>query len=322
MGKVAESLENWLACGLAQRRTQARIDRCGERWSRGGIHQRFDAAMANLPEESAEAVAEAASTLFADALWLDELIDTLASELRDDPFFEPPFPPLHTDVHQGLVVFQDRRLMIAAGTTGIGPIAARKSARRGPTSVGFTGRLTVLKFLKAGDALISLWKAPPLKSDFSAATAGRCTRVGERRLEDGDLIVVDGREQGYVIEHARSSLVIIQAEIILDQAPVRAEFDSATGDYVGCSANDDGSSRIQMLTTLLRKLAAPGAFAAIADFLGHPDFFVRWHAMRELLGIDVEAALPHLRHMADQDPHPDPRRAARALLERLERMDA
>jgi hypothetical protein len=322
MGKAAESLENWLACRLAQRLTQARIDCCGERWSRGAIQQRFDAAMAKLPEESAEAVAAAASTLFADVFWLDELIDTLASELRDDPFFEPPFTPLHTDVHQGLVVFQDPRLMIAAGTTGIGPIAARKSAPRGPTSVGLTGRLTVLKFLKAGDALISLWKAPPLGPDFSAATAGRCIRVGERRLEDGELIVVDGREQGYVIEHARSSLVMIQAEIMLDQAPVRAEYDSATGEYVGCSANDDGSSRIQMLTTLLRKLDSPGAFGAIADFLSHPDFFVRWHAMRELLGIDVEAALPHLRRMAAQDPHPDPRRAARAVLDRIERKAA
>ena len=322
MGKAGESLENWLACRSAQRSTQARIDGCGKRWSRSAVHQRFDAAMSRLPEESAEAVAAAASALFADPLWLDELIGTLASELAGDPFFEPPFPPLHTDVHQGLVVFQDPRVMIAAGTTDIGPIAARKSARRGPTSVGFIGRLTVLKFVKAGDAVISLWEAPRLGPDFSGSKAGCCARVGERRLKDGDLIVIDGREQGYVIEHARSTLVIIQAEITLDQAPIRAEFDSTTGAYVGCSANGDGASRIQMLATLLRKLDEPRAFDAIADFLRHEDFFVRWHVMRELLGIDVEAALLHLRQMAEHDAHEEPRQAARALLERIERKAA
>ena len=41
--------------------------------------------------------------------------------------------------------------------------------------------------------------------------------------------------------------------------------------------------------------------------------------MKELLGLDAAAALPHLKRMAATDPHPDPRRAARAVLDRLER---
>ena len=68
----------------------------------------------------------------------------------------------------------------------------------------------------------------------------------------------------------------------------------------------------------LLKLDCDGAFAVIAPFLEHSDFFVRWHVMKELLGIDAEAALPHLRHMAARDPHPDTRRAARSVLDRLE----
>jgi len=322
MGNAAHSLAEWLTSKPAQRRTQQRIDHCGKSWSCDEVHQRFDAAMAALPSESAEAIAEAVAALLADESWLDTLIDTLAAELAGDPFFEPPFPALHTEVHQGLVVYQDPRVAIAAGATGIGQLAARKTAKRGATSVSFTGRLTVLRFLKAGDASISLWKAPPLGPEFSAASAGPCARTGERRISDGDLLVIDGRRQSYVVEHAKSSLLILQAEIMLDQAPVKVEFDSETGQYIGCSANDDGSSRIQMLTTLLRKLDAPQAFAAIADFLGHGDFFVRWHAMRELLGIDLEAALPHLRTMAARDPHAEPRRAARALLDRIERKAA
>ena len=41
--------------------------------------------------------------------------------------------------------------------------------------------------------------------------------------------------------------------------------------------------------------------------------------MKELLGIDAKAALPHLKLMAARDPHPDARAAARQVLDRIER---
>jgi len=37
--------------------------------------------------------------------------------------------------------------------------------------------------------------------------------------------------------------------------------------------------------------------------------------MRELLALDADAALPPLRRMADRDPHPEVRAAARQTLE-------
>jgi len=318
MDRAAQSLDDWLASPKAQRRTRQRIEACGANWAQGPIHRRFDAAMASLPDETPETVAGAISAIFADDTWLDELIDTLAADLAHDSFFEPPFRAMNTDLNRGLIVYEDHRVTIAVGATPIGQLGARKSGPRGATSVNLTGRVAVFKFVKAGGARISLWEAPALGADFSGASAGACLRTGERQLADGDMLVVDGRRQSFVIEHARSSLLILHAEITSGQAPVRAEFDSTSGRYLGCSANSDSASRIQMLTTLLRKLEAPQAFAAIADFLDHEDFFVRWHAMRELLGIDLEAALPHLRRMAARDTHPEPRRAARALLKRIE----
>jgi hypothetical protein len=174
----------------------------------------------------------------------------------------------------------------------------------------------VLKFVKAGGARISLWEAPPITAAFTAADAGQCARTGELRLADGDILTIDGRHQGYVIEQARANLLVLQAEISLDAGPLSVEYDSATLSYVGCSATSDGASRIQMITTLLRRLGGDAAFPAVAAFLDHPDFFVRWHVMRELLGIDAEAALPHLKRMAARDPHDDVRRAARSVLDR------
>jgi hypothetical protein len=311
-------LQTWLSDRGAQRRTQRSIDRFGRDWDDGPVQRRFDAAMAALPDESAETVAEAVRALFADDFWVDSLVGGLAGELGEDPFFEPPFRSINTDIHAGLIVYEDERLTIAAGVTNVARLAAKKTTPRGATSIGFTGRVTVLKFVQAGDALLSFWEAPEITASFTAADAGQCRKTGERRLADGDILVVDGRRRTYVIEQARANLLVLQAEITRDQAPLNVEYDSASLAYVGCSANGDGASRIQMITTLLRKLDCDGAFDAVAAFLGHEDFFVRWHVMKELLGIDAAAALPHLRRMAATDPHPDARRAARKVLDRLE----
>jgi hypothetical protein len=319
---VGKDLETWLADRLRQRATQADIHAFGRDWDLGPVHRRFDEAFAAVAAPTAEKVAEAASALFADDRWIDALIDDLAAKMREDPFFDPPFRHLTSGVHCGLLVYENDKLSISAGVSGAAQLAARKNRPRGPTSVAFPGQLNVLKFVRAGGARLSFWEAPRITPAFTAADAGRCVRTGERDIEDGEILVIDGRSQSYVIERLRGSLVLIQAQIALGQASLSVEYDSATGAFVGCSATSDASSRIQMVTTLLRKLGRDDAFPAIAALLDHEDFFVRWHVMKELLGLDAGAALPHLRRMAASDPHPDPRRAARAVIDRIEAQTA
>lgn len=314
---VGQELQHWLADRGEQRRTQDSIDAFARKWSRGPVQQDLDRIMAALPAQTAGAAAAAIGALFASDAWIEALIDGLADRLRADPFFEPPFRAINSDIHSGLIAYEGGQVSIAAGVVNVAQLAAKKTARRGARSVGFSGRVTVLKFVKAGGARISLWEAPPITAGFTAPQAGQCAKTGERDLADGDILTIDGRFQSYVIEQARTNLLILQAEITLDQAPLSVEYDSASFSYVGCSATGDGASRIQMITTLLRKLGCEGAFEPVAAFLDHPDFFVRWHVMKELLGIDAEAALPHLKRMAARDPHPDARRAARTVLDRL-----
>lgn len=315
---VGQELQHWLADQGQQRATRKAVDAFVRDWDQGPVQQGFDRAMAALPAQSAEAVAAAARILFADDGWVEALIDGLARQISADPFFDAPFRAINSDIHKGLIAFEDQRVSIAAGVVDVARLAAKKTSKRGATSVGFSGRVAVLKFVKAGGARLSLWEAPRIATGFTAAEAGQCAKTGEREIVDGDVLTIDGRYQSYVIERARANMLLLQAEITIDQAPVSVEYDSATLSYVGCSATGDGASRIQMITTLLRKLGAADAFEPVAAFLDHQDFFVRWHVMKELLGIDAEAALPHLRRMAARDPHSDARRAARTVLDRLE----
>lgn len=314
---VAHEHRDWLADPSRQRKTRKSIGAFARDWRDGPVQRLIGAAIADAHGQGAESIAQAVRGLFADDGWSGTLIGALCDQLRADPMFSPPFRTLSTGILNGLLAYSDADVSIAASVIGITELAAKKSARREASSINFTGRLSVFKFVRAGEALLSFWEAPEITAGFSRAEAGRCRRTGERSLADGDILTLDGRSQSYVIEHARSNLFVLQAEIMTDQAPLSVEYDSASLGFVACSANGDTASRIQMITTLLRKLACEGTFEPVAAFLDHPDFFVRWHVMKELLGIDVEAALPHLKRMAARDPHADVRRTARAVLDRL-----
>lgn len=315
---VDAELAAWGADRRRQRETSDAANRLALAWGQGPVHRRFGETFDAVTEDSAESVAAAAAALLADDAWLDGLIDTLAAEMRRNPWFEPPFRALNGDLHTGLIVYEDDKVTIAAGISRAAPLAARKTAKRNAASVNFTGQVSVLKFVKAGRATLSFWEAPEIGLHFSAETAAPCRHTGRRRIEDGEILTIDGRRQAYAIDRVRSNMLLVQAVVKTGQAPLSVEYDAATCAYVGASAVDDSDSRIQMVTTLVRKLGRADAVPVLARFLDHPSFFVRWHVMREMLGLDVAAALPHLRRMAEADPHPDARVAAGSVLGRAE----
>ena len=82
--------------------------------------------------------------------------------------------------------------------------------------------------------------------------------------------------------------------------------------FIGASSTDEASSRVQMMVSLLRTMEREDALPLIEEALASPHFYTRWHIMRELLAMDADAALPPLRRMAADDPHPEVRAAARA----------
>ena len=317
---VGTELLTWCRDKAAQAAARAQADAFTNAWNEGPAHRRFTDAMASLDARTAEAVAAKMVELFEDEQWLNALVGQLAEALRRNPFVEAPFRHTNSDVHKGLIAFEDEHVSVGAGITSVASLAEKKRQKGRRASIAFSGQVEVFKFIKAGQARLSFWEAPRIKADFTGGSAGRCWRSGERRIEDGAVLTVDGRWQSFSIDHAASNLVVLQATVKPDRAPLSVEYDSVSHEFVGCSAADDSASRIQMIATLLRKLDSGAAFPVLAEFLDHPNFFVRWHVMRELLGLDVEAALPHLKRMAISDRHTETRRAARSTLESIGRL--
>src|SRR3546814_4828866 len=164
--------------------------------------RKFAQAMAALPSGSAEAVAEAAQRLFGDSGWLEPALDALAVGLANDPFFELPLPRLHSEIHDGILLFEDDKVSVAIGVTGADKLAVKKNVERDVASIVFTGHMSVLKFIRSGEALLSFWEAPPIRSGFAASEPSRCNPAGRRRLGDGETLIVVGRVTSYVIDNS------------------------------------------------------------------------------------------------------------------------
>jgi HEAT repeat protein len=72
-----------------------------------------------------------------------------------------------------------------------------------------------------------------------------------------------------------------------------------------------------MMLSLLRIMDRKDAVPVFREAARGRHFYARWEAVRELLALDVEAALPELEAMAAADAHPEVRAAAGETLAML-----
>jgi hypothetical protein len=308
-------LAAWIANREAQGRSYRRVDACAQKWSVHPLMTQIEREVSELAQRTPDNLLAAARRFMDRTGDIDALMGELIATSRLDPFFRPPLLPVTADLHSSLLLYDHPELSIALGVSGVDDLAAKKSGGRGPASVNFPGYVILLRFVDAGGATMSFWEAPRIGENFVGAEAGPCRMVGRRRIADGEEVVLDGRYQSFVIDHAERAIVYYQAVARAQCAPVAAEYDSETLRFIGASSTDEAASRIQMMVSLLRALDREDALPLFEKALEDSPFYARWHIMREMLALDADAALPALRAMAAGDPHPDVRAAARQSLE-------
>jgi hypothetical protein len=310
------ALAAWLADSGAQQRSRDAVDAVAQTWSHHSLMTTLETRLAALPQpRDVVAVLDAARAFLDREDDITALMLAMIRGSRNDPFFRPPLQPVSSDVQAGLLLYHHRDLSISLGLTGADMLAAKKAGARGGASITFSGTTGLFRFVKSGDATLSFWEAPPIGHDFVAARAGQCRLIERRKVSDGEEIVVDGRSQSFVIEHAASDILYFHATVRPEAAPLSAEYDSRTFAFVGASSTDEEASRIQMMVSMLRTMEREDAVPLIEEALASPHFYTRWHVMRELLALDADAAQPHLKRMAADDPHPEVRAAARQTLD-------
>ena len=312
--KIGPELSAWLSDHGRQLQSRAAADTWRAHWSAHPMFAELRAELDGMPQRNAEGVLAAADRFMDRLDDIQGLLGDLIAGASADPFFAPPLTPTKTEINTGYMLYADAGLTIGLGVVSADALAAKRVSAEGQTAISFTGFMTSYRFLKAGGATLSFWEAPESSSHFSQEVAGSCRLVGRQQLQDGARHLMDGRYQSLVIEHAKSDMLCLQAIVHVRAAPLSVDYDSRTFRYIGAASTDEASSRTQTMVTLLRLMNRADAMPELEQELQSPHFYTRWHVMREMLALDAERALPHLRLMADSDPHPEVRFAATQTL--------
>lgn len=308
-----EALAAWLGNGPARASTEAAMGALAAELAAMPALAALRRGLAPAAEAGADAVLGLARRFVEDDGAIGGIVGSALAAASIDPMCRPPMRASRNDVQDGLLLFSHPLLAVQLAVMSAEALALKRRSEAS-VPISFTGQRSLFRFLKGGEAILSLWEAPPIGPGFTAAGADRCWLRERRPLADGDSIEVDGRFESFVVDRAESDLVYIFASTSLEASPVAAEYDPATRELIATSSTDDAGSRTQMMLALLRTMGRRDAAPLFAGLLDARHFHARWQAMREFLALDAQLALPHLEVMAAADPHPDVREAAAATL--------
>ncbi|HEY0412798.1 MAG TPA: HEAT repeat domain-containing protein [Allosphingosinicella sp.] len=309
-----DALAAWFEDRNARGRSAAAVERFGRAFRERPEFATLAAELDDARGLGAGPVLAAAARYLADEAAVEAALAAMIGAARDDPFFRPPLRTPMSEIHTGLILFDHPALTIFVAVMSPDSLAAKRTFRDGAASISFGGQQAIYRFLRSGGATLSFWQAPELGAGFVGDPDLRCRLAGRRAIADGETVPLDGRREAFVIEHAVSDLVYLQALTPIGAAPVMAEFDSATLAFVGASSTDEIGSRVGTMVSLLRAMDRTDAAPLFAEALRTAHFHGRWHVMREFLALDADRALPYLRNMAVCDPHPEVRAAAAQTL--------
>ncbi|MBX9797031.1 hypothetical protein [Sphingomonas sp.] len=294
--------------GLAARRTRDQAQ--ARDWQNSAAYRHAIATLEGPADDGAEAVAARAMRLLADGGWVADLLVPLVAALAADPLAEPPFRVQRDALKLGAVLIDHPAASITATILSADALAGLPPAE----TIVVPGRMTVVRYHR-GSGVLHLWRTAAAGDDFCAANATPCLPAAAIALADGLVRRIDGRTHAQLVAPV-SDVVTLTANIRAGAALLSREYDRASGRFLRAAALDDWPSRAELMLTFLRHASRAEAAAAFEAASHDPAHFLRWAAMREWLAMDARAALPRLRQMGD-DPHPEVRAAARAMIARL-----
>ncbi|UHH09654.1 hypothetical protein LU699_15530 [Luteimonas fraxinea] len=241
---------------------------------------------------------------------IETLVNEELSRFTQSPIYSAAVRTVDTDVFNGFVLYDDEEIRVSLVTVGAIALRVKKNKRDQNTVYGTTmqGTDSLIRFVKSGNAVLNLWKSEAFGRN-EALTTRFMKPVPDAALSDDDVLFMEGGVDGMSIASLDSSVLFILVVRNRARIPVNAHY-SSDGQLHSCTASDMKSSRIQLLATLIRELDWKAGSEHLSNLSDHPDHFVRWHLMRELVALDQPVARVRIERAATEDPHPQVREAA------------
>ncbi len=299
---------------IADAATLAAADRrsvaIAREWRASDPYRSLEAAFADVDADDAEGVADIAEAMLRDASWVGPLLHPLIAALVADPWFEPPLKVSRDPLRTGAILQENRAVTLSAVVLSADALAAMPAAK---TMVA-SGRMAIVRYVRAGHARLRCWCAGPIGGDIATQAAASAREIAPLSLTDNTVVRQDGRDHAYLLERATSDVVTLTMTIRAGAAPYAREYCQEDGALLKIAALDDAPARAAILLALLRLSGRRDAAAAFDRATRDGAFYLRWQAMREWLALDATAASSRLAEMAAEDPNEEIRTAARATI--------
>lgn len=281
-------------------------------------------ALDRLEAPDVEAVFNAL-TPFGDRLdRISSLLRTLVSRCADDTLFTSTFAgghdPLSNDNGVANLTLFDHPLATVSLHSWAAQIAVAPGGVVAPPLVIQTpGRVTLLRGLGPGFAVFHRWSCAGW-GENSPPGAARCQSEPALRIDASRYFRVDGRREAIAFHAGSRGFAAVQISATPGGNTHVLEFDPRSGRCINALPANVNDSRIMMMLATLRQLGRTNE-ATLARFLEHPNFAVRWQAMRELLALLGPAGTDRLETFLARERHPSVLEAGhrtRALLQQMQ----
>ena len=226
-----------------------------------------------------------------------------------------PFSPIEGAYFTGMVVLQTKRAISLVMAIDPHDLAIKKRRKPGKLgTIGFSGTLSLTKILKGTRLTVRPWTVEPCDDACDlVANPPKAEALPEVHYREGESFWRNPTEETEFLA-ADGPVLLVQSQMLTGPMPVSLEYDVDTLKLLKAAAVSPEPTRLQMLSTITRLFDRQDGFETVSALLEYPQHFVRWHAMRELLALDSERALPLLLAMMESDPQPSVRRAAQATV--------
>ncbi|HZG08119.1 MAG TPA: HEAT repeat domain-containing protein [Allosphingosinicella sp.] len=268
-------------------------------------------------EVSDEAALRAITDFFSEER-VHALIGKEWDNFNSTPLHVSPFASLNDSFYRGVCVYTSTRAVSLLVVLDPYELAARKRRTPGDQrTMTFTGRYSSVKVVTGNFLRVRKWEIDPYDDTADLRGAPPAVRLlGEFDIRPGETLHL-GPFQEVDFLKADGLVMVMLSNIVEAEAPMSLVVDVDTSAVLATTATSQAPTRLQMLATMLRLFDRQDAFDELRKLLSYDKHFVRWHGLREMLGLDAERALPDLIRMSESDPQPSVRRAAQATLARF-----
>jgi len=166
-------------------------------------------------------------------------------------------------------------------------------------------------------ATVELYEQPQPFPNEIFDPSRRLINKGTRHLQSGEALSLRAGYDIFRLQGTNASPIVLLTFSTDFVLRLRWEYDPATLLPTRIIAADPMSSRLEFACKMLAQFASQSSVGPLKNLVqNHPDHFVRWSALKNLLDLNFQEGV-ELLQQALNDPHPHVRNAARKSLESL-----